>query len=121
MDCQGEVGVSSSMAAVVLAAVLGGSNEELDKAVEIGTGHNLGLTCDTVGGLLQSPCNAIGATKQSPRHRLSGDCHHYVTRDNDIKTVRQTGADMQTKYKETSLGGLTRLERSLVLIGQSDG
>jgi L-serine dehydratase len=111
VGCQGEVGVACSMAAAGLAAVLGGSNEQIENAAEIGMEHNLGLTCDPVGGLVQIPCierNAIGATKAitAAQLALSGDGHHYVTLDKVIETMRQTGADMQTKYKETSLGGL---------------
>ncbi|MGL3104602.1 L-serine ammonia-lyase [Bradyrhizobium sp. BR 1432] len=111
VGCQGEVGVACSMAAAGLAAVLGGSNEQIENAAEIGMEHNLGLTCDPVGGLVQIPCierNAIGATKAitAAHLALSGDGHHYVTLDKVIETMRQTGADMQSKYKETSLGGL---------------
>lgn len=111
VGCQGEVGVACSMAAAGLAAVLGGSNEQIENAAEIGMEHNLGLTCDPVGGLVQIPCierNAIGATKAiaAARLALSGDGHHYVTLDKVIETMRQTGVDMQSKYKETSLGGL---------------
>jgi L-serine dehydratase len=99
------------MAAAGLAAVLGGSNAQIENAAEIGMEHNLGLTCDPVGGLVQIPCierNAIGATKAitAAQLALSGDGHHYVTLDKVIETMRQTGADMQSKYKETSLGGL---------------
>ena len=111
VGCQGEIGVACSMAAAGLAALLGGSNEQIENAAEIGMEHNLGLTCDPVGGLVQIPCierNAIGATKAitAAQLALSGDGHHYVTLDKVIETMRQTGADMQTKYKETSLGGL---------------
>jgi L-serine dehydratase len=111
VGCQGEVGVACSMAAAGLAAVLGGNNRQIENAAEIGMEHNLGLTCDPVGGLVQIPCierNAIGATKAitAAQLALSGDGHHYVTLDKVIETMRQTGADMQTKYKETSLGGL---------------
>lgn len=111
VGCQGEVGVACSMAAAGLAAVLGGTNRQIENAAEIGMEHNLGLTCDPVGGLVQIPCierNAIGATKAitAAQLALSGDGHHYVTLDKVIETMRQTGADMQSKYKETSLGGL---------------
>jgi L-serine dehydratase len=111
VGCQGEVGVASSMAAAGLAAALGGSNEQIENAAEIGMEHNLGLTCDPVGGLVQIPCierNAMGATKaiNAARLALCGDGRHHVTLDKVIETMRQTGADMHTKYKETSLGGL---------------
>ncbi len=111
VGCQGEVGVASSMAAAGLAAVLGGSNEQIENAAEIGMEHNLGLTCDPIGGLVQIPCierNAMGAAKaiNAAHLALSGDGHHYVTLDKVIETMRQTGADMHSKYKETSLGGL---------------
>ncbi|HCN91014.1 MAG TPA: L-serine ammonia-lyase [Oxalobacteraceae bacterium] len=111
VGCQGEVGVASSMAAAGLAAVLGGSNEQIENAAEIGMEHNLGLTCDPIGGLVQIPCierNAMGAAKaiNAAHLALSGDGRHYVTLDKVIETMRQTGADMHSKYKETSLGGL---------------
>ncbi|MDB5764255.1 MAG: L-serine ammonia-lyase [Herminiimonas sp.] len=111
VGCQGEVGVASSMAAAGLAAVLGGSNEQIENAAEIGMEHNLGLTCDPIGGLVQIPCierNAMGAVKaiNAAHLALSGDGRHCVTLDKVIETMRQTGADMHSKYKETSLGGL---------------
>jgi L-serine dehydratase len=111
VGCQDEVGVACSMAAAGLAAVLGGSNEQIENAAEIGMEHSLGLTCDPVGGLVQIPCierNAIGAVKAIAAAQLvlSGDGRHYVSLDKVIETMRQTGADMQSKYKETSLGGL---------------
>jgi L-serine dehydratase len=111
VGCQGEVGVASSMAAAGLAAALGGTNEQIENAAEIGMEHNLGLTCDPVGGLVQIPCierNAMGANKaiNAARLALCGDGRHHVTLDKVIETMRQTGADMHTKYKETSLGGL---------------
>jgi L-serine dehydratase len=111
VGCQGEVGVACSMAAAGLAAALGGNNRQIENAAEIGMEHNLGLTCDPVGGLVQIPCierNAIGATKAitAAQLALSGDGHHYVALDRVIDTMRQTGVDMQAKYKETSLGGL---------------
>ena len=111
MGCQGEVGVACSMAAAGLVAALGGSNEQVENAAEIGMEHNLGLTCDPVGGLVQIPCierNAIGAAKaiNVARMALRGDGTHYVSLDKVIKTMRETGADMKTKYKETSRGGL---------------
>jgi L-serine dehydratase len=112
MGCQGEVGVACSMAAAGLAAVMGGSNEQIENAAEIGMEHNLGLTCDPVGGLVQVPCierNTMGATKAINAARLAvlhGDGTHRVPLDRVIETMRQTGIDMQAKYKETSLGGL---------------
>jgi L-serine dehydratase len=111
VGCQGEVGVASSMAAAGLAAALGGSNAQIENAAEIGMEHNLGLTCDPVGGLVQIPCierNAMGAVKaiNAAYLALSGDGRHQVSLDKVIETMRQTGADMHHKYKETSLGGL---------------
>ncbi len=111
VGCQGEVGVACSMAAAGLVAALGGSNEQLENAAEIGMEHNLGLTCDPVAGLVQIPCierNAMGAVKaiNAARMALRGDGSHKVSLDKVIATMRQTGADMKTKYKETSRGGL---------------
>lgn len=111
VGCQGEVGVASSMAAAGLAAVLGASNEQIENAAEIAMEHNLGLTCDPVGGLVQIPCierNAMGAVKaiNAAHLALAGDGQHLVSLDRVIQTMKQTGADMHTKYKETSLGGL---------------
>ena len=111
MGCQGEIGVACSMAAAGLAAVLGGSNEQIENAAEIGMEHNLGLTCDPVKGLVQVPCierNTMGAVKaiNAARLALHGDGQHRVALDAVIETMRQTGIDMQSKYKETSLGGL---------------
>jgi len=111
VGCQGEVGVACSMAAAGLAAVMGGSPEQVENAAEIGMEHNLGLTCDPVGGLVQVPCierNAMGAVKaiNAARMALQGDGKHVVSLDKVIKTMRETGADMKTKYKETSRGGL---------------
>ena len=111
MGCQGEVGVACSMAAGGLAAALGGSLEQVENAAEIGMEHNLGLTCDPVAGLVQIPCierNAIGSVKaiNAARMALRGDGSHKVSLDQVIATMRQTGLDMQSKYKETSLGGL---------------
>ncbi len=111
VGCQGEVGVACSMAAGALAEVLGGTAEQVENAAEIGMEHNLGLTCDPVGGLVQVPCierNAMGAVKaiNAARIALRGDGTHFVSLDKVIKTMRQTGADMKTKYKETSRGGL---------------
>ena len=111
VGCQGEVGVACSMAAGALAAALGGTPEQVENAAEIGMEHNLGLTCDPIGGLVQIPCierNAMGATKAINAQRLAmrGDGKHRVSLDKVIKTMRDTGADMKTKYKETSRGGL---------------
>ena len=111
VGCQGEVGVASSMAAAGLAAALGGSNEQIENAAEIAMEHHLGMTCDPVGGLVQIPCierNAFGAVKAIAAASLAlhGDGRHLVSLDSVITTMRQTGADMQSKYKETSLGGL---------------
>jgi L-serine dehydratase len=113
MGCQGEVGVACSMAAAGLAAVMGGSNEQIEEAAEIGMEHNLGLTCDPVAGLVQVPCierNTMGATKAVNAARLAvlyGDGKHHVPLDRVIETMRQTGLDMHGKYKETSQGGLS--------------
>ena len=111
VGCQGEVGVASSMAAAGLCAALGGSNGQIENAAEIAMEHHLGMTCDPVGGLVQIPCierNAFGAIKAIAAASLAlhGDGSHKVSLDSVIATMRQTGADMQTKYKETSLGGL---------------
>jgi L-serine dehydratase len=111
MGCQGEVGVACSMAAGGLAAALGGSNDHVEEAAEIGMEHNLGLTCDPIGGLVQIPCierNAMGAVKAINAAQLAmhGDGTHKVTLDQVIETMRQTGNDMSTHYKETSQGGL---------------
>ncbi|MEM5277992.1 L-serine ammonia-lyase [Cupriavidus taiwanensis] len=111
VGCQGEVGVACSMAAGALAAVTGGSPEQVENAAEIGMEHNLGLTCDPVGGLVQIPCierNAMASVKavNAARMALRGDGTHYVSLDSVIKTMRETGADMKTKYKETARGGL---------------
>jgi len=111
VGCQGEVGVACSMAAGALAAVLGGSVGQVENAAEIGMEHNLGLTCDPVGGLVQIPCierNAMGSVKaiNAARMALRGDGKHRVSLDKVIKTMRDTGRDMRDKYKETSRGGL---------------
>jgi L-serine dehydratase len=111
VGCQGEVGSACAMAAAGLAEVLGGSPEQVENAAEIGIEHNLGLTCDPVGGLVQIPCierNAVGAIKaiSAARMAIRGDGIHHVSLDNAIKTMRDTGADMMDKYKETSRGGL---------------
>jgi L-serine dehydratase len=111
VGCQGEVGVACSMAAGALCAVLGGTPEQVENAAEIGMEHHLGLTCDPVGGLVQIPCierNAIAAVKaiNAARMALRGDGVHHVSLDKVIKTMRETGADMMTKYKETARGGL---------------
>jgi L-serine dehydratase len=111
VGCQGEVGVACSMAAAALCEALGGTVPQVENAAEIGMEHNLGLTCDPVGGLVQVPCierNAMGAVKaiNAARLALRGDGTHRVSLDRVIATMRQTGADMSTKYKETSRGGL---------------
>ena len=111
MGCQGEVGVACSMAAAGLAAAFNGTNAQIENAAEIGMEHNLGLTCDPVGGLVQIPCierNAMGAVKaiNAARLALQGDGSHKVSLDQVIATMRQTGLDMSTIYKETSRGGL---------------
>jgi L-serine dehydratase len=111
VGCQGEVGVACSMAAAGLAAVLGGSNAQIENAAEIGMEHHLGMTCDPINGLVQIPCierNAFGAVKaiNAASLALHGDGAHKVSLDQVVATMRQTGADMQDKYKETSLGGL---------------
>ena len=111
VGCQGEVGVACSMAAAGLAAVLGADNAKIAQAAEIGMEHNLGLTCDPIAGLVQVPCierNAMGAVKAINAARLAilSDGKHFVSLDSVIRTMRQTGADMKAKYKETSRGGL---------------
>ncbi|RIB22986.1 L-serine ammonia-lyase [Gigaspora rosea] len=111
MGCQGEVGVACSMSAAGFAAVMGATPEQVENAAEIGMEHNLGLTCDPIDGLVQIPCierNALGAVKAitAAQLALNGDGYHRVTLDQVIETMRQTGLDMQSKYKETSQGGL---------------
>jgi L-serine dehydratase len=111
VGCQGEVGSACSMAAAGLAEVLGGTPEQVENAAEIGLEHNLGLTCDPVGGLVQIPCierNAIASVKAitAARMAIRGDGQHFVSLDKAIKTMRETGADMKDKYKETARGGL---------------
>lgn len=111
VGCQGEVGSACAMAAAGLAEVLGGTPEQVENAAEIGIEHNLGLTCDPVGGLVQIPCierNAVGAIKAITAARMAvrGDGQHFVSLDAAIKTMRETGADMMDKYKETARGGL---------------
>ncbi|MBI6900136.1 L-serine ammonia-lyase [Pseudomonas putida] len=111
VGCQGEVGVACSMAAGALCEVMGGSPQQVENAAEIGMEHNLGLTCDPIGGLVQVPCierNAMGSVKaiNAVRMALRGDGQHYVSLDKVIRTMRQTGADMKSKYKETARGGL---------------
>ncbi len=111
VGCQGEVGVACSMAAGALCAVLGGTPPQVENAAEIGMEHHLGLTCDPVGGLVQIPCierNAMGAVQaiNAARIALRGNGHHGVSLDEVIKTMRETGADMRSKYKETARGGL---------------
>lgn len=111
VGCQGEVGVACAMAAAGLVAALGGTNEQIESAAEIGIEHHLGMTCDPIGGLVQIPCierNGMGAIKAITAASLAmrSDGTHFVSLDDAIETMRQTGADMQAKYKETSLGGL---------------
>jgi L-serine dehydratase len=111
VGCQGEVGVACSMAAAGLAAALGGTNEQIENAAEIGMEHNFGLTCDPIAGLVQIPCierNAMGAIKAIDAARLAllGDGQHTVSLDKVIATMKRTGEDMSAIYKETSLGGL---------------
>jgi L-serine dehydratase len=111
IGCQGEVGVACAMAAAGLVAALGGTNEQIENAAEIGIEHHLGMTCDPIGGLVQIPCierNGMGSIKAitAASLALKGDGTHFVSLDEVIETMRQTGADMQVKYKETSLGGL---------------
>jgi len=111
VGCQGEVGVACSMAAAGLTAALGGSMSQVENAAEIGMEHNLGLTCDPIGGLVQIPCierNAMGSVKaiNASRMAMRGDGKHKVSLDKVIRTMRDTGRDMQDKYKETSRGGL---------------
>lgn len=111
VGCQGEVGVASSMAAAGITAVLGGNIDQIENAAEIAMEHHLGMTCDPVMGLVQIPCierNAMGAVKavNASRMALMGDGTHHITLDKVIATMKQTGMDMQTIYKETSLGGL---------------
>ena len=111
VGCQGEVGVACSMAAGALTEILGGSVDSVENAAEIGMEHNLGLTCDPVGGLVQVPCierNAMGAIKaiNASRLALRGTGNHKVSLDKVIKTMWDTGNDMKSKYKETARGGL---------------
>jgi L-serine dehydratase len=111
VGCQGEVGVACSMAAGALCAVSGGTPQQVENAAEIGMEHHLGLTCDPVGGLVQIPCierNAVASVKaiNAARMALHGDGSHHVSLDKVIKTMRETGADMMAKYKETARGGL---------------
>jgi L-serine dehydratase len=111
VGCQGEVGSACSMAAGALTEVLGGTPDQVENAAEIGMEHNLGLTCDPIGGLVQIPCierNAMASVKaiNAARIALRGDGQHFVSLDKVIKTMRETGADMKTKYKETARGGL---------------
>jgi L-serine dehydratase len=111
VGCQGEVGSACAMAAAGLAAALGGTNGQVENAAEIGLEHNLGLTCDPIGGLVQIPCierNALASVKaiNAARLALHGDGTHFVSLDQVIRTMRDTGRDMSSKYKETSEGGL---------------
>ena len=112
VGCQGEVGSASAMAAAALCAVLGGSNAQIENAAEIALEHHLGMTCDPIGGLVQVPCierNGMGAVKAVAAASLAslGDGQHIVPLDAAIETMRQTGRDMDERYKETSLGGLS--------------
>ncbi|WP_188910770.1 L-serine ammonia-lyase, iron-sulfur-dependent, subunit alpha, partial [Aureimonas endophytica] len=109
--CQGEVGSASAMAAAGLAALMGGTPEQIENAAEIALEHHLGMTCDPVAGLVQVPCierNAFGAVKAVTAASLAmkGEGQHFVPLDACIETMRQTGRDMDHRYKETSLGGL---------------
>jgi L-serine dehydratase len=111
VGCQGEVGSACAMAAAGLTEVMGGTPEQVENAAEIGLEHNLGLTCDPVGGLVQVPCierNAIAAMKaiNATQMALRGDGEHFISLDKVIRTMLETGRDMQDKYKETSRGGL---------------
>ena len=111
VGCQGEVGVACSMAAAAITAVLGGTIYQIENAAEIAMEHHLGMTCDPINGLVQIPCierNAMGSVKavNAARLALLGDGEHYVTLDKVIATMKQTGKDMMSIYKETSLGGL---------------
>ena len=111
VGCQGEVGSACSMAAGALTAVMGGTPQQVENAAEIGMEHNLGLTCDPVGGLVQVPCierNAMASVKaiHAARMALSGDGSHFVSLDKVILTMRKTGEDMHNRYKETARGGL---------------
>jgi L-serine dehydratase len=111
VGCQGEVGVACSMAAGGLVAAMGGSNEEVEHAAEIGMEHNLGMTCDPIGGLVQIPCierNAMGAVKavHACRMAMNETEGHKISLDQIIRTMYLTGLDMQSRYKETSLAGL---------------
>jgi L-serine dehydratase len=111
MGCQGEVGSAAAMSAAGLAAALGGSNAQIENAAEIALEHHLGMTCDPIGGLVQIPCierNAFGAVKaiNAASLALHGDGTHRVSLDQAVETMRQTGRDMHSKYRETSRGGL---------------
>ncbi len=111
VGCQGEVGVACSMAAAGLVAAMNGTNAQVEHAAEIGMEHNLGMTCDPIGGLVQIPCierNAIAAAKaiNAAKMALWGDGTHRVSLDEVIITMRETGRDMSSKYKETAMGGL---------------
>jgi L-serine dehydratase len=111
VGCQGEVGSACSMAAAGLAEVLGGTPEQVENAAEIALGHNLGHTCDPVGGLVHIPCierNAVASVKAitAARMAIRDDGRHHASLDKAIKTMREPGADMKDKYKETARGGL---------------
>jgi len=111
VGCQGEVGSASAMAAAGLAAIMGGTPEQIENAAEIALEHHLGMTCDPIGGLVQVPCierNGLGAIKavSAASLALRGDGTHFVSLDACVKTMLETGRDMNTRYKETSQGGL---------------
>jgi len=111
VGCQGEIGSACAMAAAGLAEVLGGTPAQVEQAAEIGIEHNLGLTCDPIGGLVQIPCierNAVGAVKAITAARMAvhGDGQHLISLDKAVRTMRETGRDMSVKYKETARGGL---------------
>jgi L-serine dehydratase len=113
VGCQGEVGTACAMAAAAAAYILGGSNYQIEYAAEMGMEHHLGLTCDPIAGLVQIPCierNAIAALRaiDCAEYALLSDGRHRVTFDSVVETMRQTGLDMNPKYKETSKGGLAR-------------
>ena len=125
VGCQGEVGSAAAMAAGGLAAALGASNEQIENAAEIALEHHFGMTCDPIGGLVQVPCierNAMGAVKAINACSLAmlGDGTHLVSLDAAIETLRRTGADMQSKYKETALGGLAVTVAAPASIAQTE-
>jgi L-serine dehydratase len=126
VGCQGEVGSACAMAAAGLAQVMGGTPEQVENAAEIALEHNLGLTCDPIGGLVQVPCierNAMAAMKaiNASRLALRGDGQHLVSLDQAIATMRDTGRDMHEKYKETARGGLAVTFRHKGATGDNSG